>query len=230
MNVGYRYATYMKARVTVARQVHIRIVCEMEVVLAAKSRAETMEENRAKLIGAARKAFAASGFAAASMDTLTAQVGLTRGALYHGFGDKNGLLAAVVAQVDGEMAARARQASETATNPWERLMAEGEAYIGMALDPEIRRIVLLDGPAFLGDPSTWPSQNACLSVTKQAVAELIADDIMKSVDVEAAARLLSGAAFNAALWVGASDEPHVVLPKAIEAFRLMAEGFLANRG
>ena len=85
--------------------------------MAAKRRAETMEENRVKLIGAARKAFAASGFAAASMDDLTAQVGLTRGALYHGFGDKKGLLGAVVAQVDGEMAARARQAGATAADP-----------------------------------------------------------------------------------------------------------------
>jgi AcrR family transcriptional regulator len=189
-----------------------------------------MEENRIKLIGAARKAFTASGFAAASMDDLTAQVGLTRGALYHGFGDKTGLLAAVVAQVDGEMAARARQAGATAANPWERLLAVGEAYIGMALDPEVRRIVLLDGPAFLGDPSRWPSQNACLGITMQTVADLIAEGVMKPVDIEAASRLLSGTAFNAALWVADSDEPHVVLPKAINAFRLMAEGFLASRG
>jgi AcrR family transcriptional regulator len=188
-----------------------------------------MEENRIKLVGAARKAFAASGFAAASMDELTAQVGLTRGALYHGFGDKKGLLAAVVAQVDGEMAARAHQAGTTTADPWERLLAVGEAYIGMALDPEVQRIVLLDGPAFLGDPSRWPSQNACLTVTKQAVADLIAEGVMKPVDIEAASRLLSGTAFNAALWVAATDEPHIVLPKAIEAFRLMAEGFLAKR-
>lgn len=197
--------------------------------MAAKRRAETMEENRIKLIGAARKAFAAAGFAAASMDDLTASVGLTRGALYHGFGNKTGLLAAVVAQVDGEMAARARQAAATAANPWERLLAVAEAYIGMALDPEVRRIVLLDGPAFLGDPSQWPSQNACLSMTKQTVADLIAKGVMKSVDIEAAARLLGGAAFDAALWIAASDEPHIVLPKAIKGFRLMAEGFLASR-
>lgn len=198
--------------------------------MAAKRRAETMEENRIKLLGAARKAFGASGFAAASMDDLTAQVGLTRGALYHGFGDKKGLLAAVVAQVDGEMAARAHQAGATAATPWDRLLAEGVAYIELALEPEVRRIVLLDGPAFLGDPSTWPSQDACLSMTKQAVADLISAGVMKPVDIEAAARLLSGTAFNAALWVAASDQPHSVLPKAIEAFRLMAEGLLTNRG
>ncbi len=198
--------------------------------MAARRRAETMEENRVKLIGAARKAFAASGFAGASMDDLTAEVGLTRGALYHGFGDKKGLLAAVVAQVDGEMAASAQRAGAGAATGWERLIAEGETYIEMALNPEVRRIVLLDGPAVLGDPATWPSQNACLDVMKQAIAKLIAEGVMQAVNVEAASRLLSGAAFNAALWVSSSEKPQTALPQAIAAFRLMAEGFLVRLG
>lgn len=188
-----------------------------------------MEENRGKLIAAGRKAFASEGFAAASMDELTASVGLTRGALYHNFGDKKGLLAAVVAQVDGEMAARARMASVEVGDGWQQLLAEGAAYIAMALDPEVRRIVLLDGPAFLGDPSHWPSQNACLQATKQAVGKLIADGVMKSADIEAAARLLCGAALNAALWVAASDDPQSALPKAVDAFRLMAKGFRSEK-
>lgn len=208
----------------------IRRVFEEGLVVTARRRLETMQENRGKLIAAGRKAFASEGFAAASMDELTASVGLTRGALYHNFGDKKGLLAAVVAQVDGEMAARAREASANAVDDWEQLLAEGAAYIGMALDPEVRRIVLLDGPAFLGDPSHWPSQNACLQATKQAVERLIAEGVMKSADIEAAARLLCGAALNAALWVAASDDPQSVLPKAVDAFRLMAEGFRSERG
>lgn len=195
----------------------------------AKRRIETMEENRARLIAAARRAFAEKGFSAASMDELTADAGLTRGALYHNFGDKKGLLAAVVAQIDGEMAARAKEAGAAAGNDWDGLLAEGEAYIEMALDPEVQRIVLLDGPAFLGDPSQWPSQNACLQVTKQMIAGLVSRRILKPVDVEAAARLLSGAALNAALWVAASDDPRSALPKAIDAFRLMAAGFLAEQ-
>ena len=197
--------------------------------MAAKRRIETMEENRAKLISAARKAFAEKGFAAASMDELTADVGLTRGALYHNFGDKKGLLAAVVAQVDGEMARRAQEAGAAMGSDWEGLLAEGMAYIEMALDPEVQRIVLLDGPAFLGDPSQWPSQNACLQTTKQALAKLISEGMLKPVDVEAAARLLNGAALNAALWVAASAAPRSDLPKAIEAFRLMATGLLAKQ-
>ncbi|MDI7315715.1 TetR/AcrR family transcriptional regulator, partial [Cronobacter sakazakii] len=192
--------------------------------MAAKRRIDTMEENRAKLIAAARKAFAEKGFAAASMDELTASVGLTRGALYHNFGDKKGLLAAVVAQVDGEMAQRAKATAAGVEDPWETLIAEGVAYIRMALDEEVRRIVLLDGPAFLGDPAQWPSQNSCLDATRETVISMMARGIIKPVDADAAARLLNGAALNAALWVAASPEPEEALPKMIEVFTLLAGG------
>lgn len=195
----------------------------------ARRRVEMMEENRAKLVAAARRAFAEKGYAAASMDELTAEAGLTRGALYHNFGDKRGLLAAVVNQIDAEMAARAQEIAARAEDDWEGLLAEGAAYIEMALDPEVQRIVLLDGPAFLGDPSQWPSQNSCLQATTQTVERLIAQGVLKPVDAEAAARLLNGAALNAALWIAASDDPNGVLPKAVEAFRYLATGLLARQ-
>lgn len=196
----------------------------MDVV--ARRRFEMMEETRAKLILAARKAFAEKGYAAASMDDLTADVGLTRGALYHNFGDKRGLLLAVVNQIDAEMAARARAVGSEAENDWDGLMAEGVAYIEMALEPEVQRIVLLDGPAVLGDPSHWPSQNSCLQTTMQKVEALMTQGIIKPVDAEAAARLLNGAALNAALWIAASANPQDVLAKAVEAFRCLAAGLL----
>lgn len=189
-------------------------------------RAERAQENRAKLIAAARRAFATQGYAGASMDEMTADAGLTRGALYHGFGGKAGLFAAVVEQIDGEMAERAHSAALAQESAWEGLLAEAAAYIEMALEPEVRRIVLLDGPAILGDPALWPSQNACLSQTRQTVAELVAGGIMKPVDVEAAARLLSGAAMTAALWLASSDAPHEQLASVVDTYREMASGFL----
>ena len=189
-----------------------------------KRRTETMKENRAKLVMAARKAFAERGFAASSMDELTASVGLTRGALYHNFGDKKGLLAAVVAQMDGEMAQRAKADAAHASDDWERLLAEGVAYIKMALDPEVRRIVLLDGPAFLGDPAQWPSQNNCLESTRHTVKKMLEQGVLKAVDAEAAAHMLNSAAMNAALWVAASSDPEKALPNIIEVFTQLASG------
>ncbi|MFC6631793.1 TetR/AcrR family transcriptional regulator [Microbulbifer taiwanensis] len=189
-------------------------------------RIEKMAENRAKLIVAAREAFADKGYSAASMDDITSAVGLTRGALYHNFGDKRGLLAAVVDQIDSEMALYAQNVGAQAADEWEGLLAEGTAYIEKALEPEIQRIVLLDGPAVLGDPSQWPSQNSCLQTTKQTVEGLISRGTLKNIDSEAAARLLNGAALNAALWVAASPTPKDVLPHAIEAFQALASGLL----
>ena len=193
-----------------------------------RTRSAMMEETRIKLIAAGRRAFAEKGFAASSMDDLTAAADLTRGALYHHFGDKKGLLAAVVAEIDGELAGRARRAGAAAGTGWAALEAQGAAYIEAALDPEVQRIVLLDGPAFLGDPSQWPSQSSCLEETRTALAALSGAGILKPVDLEAAARLLNGAALNAALWVASSDDPAGTLPKALEAFRHLASGLLAE--
>jgi hypothetical protein len=65
-------------------------------------------------------------------------------------------------------------------------------------------------------------------VTKSTVERLIAQGILKPLDPEAAARLLSGAALNAALWIAASQDPQSVMPKAVEAFHALAAGLLVQ--
>ena len=185
-----------------------------------------MAETRKKLIQVARRAFGEYGYAETSMDKLTAEAGLTRGALYHHFGDKKGLFAAVVDQIDSEMASSAQQHLERPDDLWEGLMLEGRTYIEHVLNAEFQRIVLRDGPAVLGDPAHWPSQNKCLQSTRECVEQLLAEGRLKPVDALAAAVLLNGAAMNAALWVASSDGPSQVLPQALQAFEALASGFL----
>lgn len=198
--------------------------------MAPRSRSEMVEGTRARLVGSARRAFATKGYAAASMDELTAEAGLTRGALYYNFGGKEGLLRAVIEQIDAEMLARMAVARDRAGSLWQGLLDESVAYIEMALEPEIQRIVLLDGPAVLGDPSRWPNQLACLRATQQTIEALVATGAVVPVEPEAAARLLNGAALNAALWVASADDPDRVLPSAVEAFRRLVGGLLADKG
>lgn len=185
-----------------------------------------MAETRKKLIEVARRAFAEYGYADTSMDKLTAEAGLTRGALYHHFGDKRGLFAAVVDQIDSEMAEYSQKYLDQPDDLWEGLMLEGRTYIENALNPEFQRIVLRDGPAVLGDPAHWPSQNKCLQSTRECVGQLLVINRIKTVDPEAAAVFLNGAAMNAALWVASSEHPEQVLPEALHAFQLFASGFL----
>lgn len=191
-------------------------------------REQKMAVTRKKLIEVARLAFAEYGYADTSMDKLTAEAGLTRGALYHHFGDKRGLFAAVVDQIDSQMAEYAQQHLEQPDDLWEGLLLEGQTYIQNALNPEFQRIVLRDGPAVLGDPAHWPSQNRCLQSTRECVEQLLTAEQIKIVDPEAAAVLLNGAAMNAALWVASSEYPEQVLPEALNAFKIFASGFLKN--
>ncbi len=65
-----------------------------------------MAETRANLLTTAREHFSRLGYAETSMDEIAASVNLTRGALYHHFGDKQGLFTAVVEQIDSQMNAR----------------------------------------------------------------------------------------------------------------------------
>ncbi|WP_104471749.1 TetR/AcrR family transcriptional regulator [Acinetobacter indicus] len=185
-----------------------------------------MAETRKRLIDVARQAFATYGYAETSMDKLTAEAGFTRGALYHHFGDKRGLFAAVVDQIDSEMAEQAKQQLQYPEDVWEGLIREGRTYIENALNIEFQRIVLRDGPAVLGDPAHWPSQNKCLASTRECIVQLLAQDRLKPVDPQAAAVLLNGAAMNAALWVASSESPEQVLAQALHAFELFASGFL----
>ncbi len=191
-------------------------------------REQKMAETRKKLIEVARRAFAEYGYADTSMDKLTAEAGLTRGALYHHFGDKRGLFAAVVDQIDSQMAEYAQQHLEQPDDLWEGLLLEGQTYIQNALNPEFQRIVLRDGPAVLGDPAHWPSQNRCLQSTRKCVEQLLTAERIKIVDSEAAAVLLNGAAMNAALWVASSEYPEQALPEALNAFKIFASGFLKD--
>jgi AcrR family transcriptional regulator len=193
-----------------------------------RPRKEMIAETRAKLLGAARRAFGSVGYADASMDDFTAAAGLTRGALYHHFGDKKGLLEAVIAEIDAEMSERLRAVSAKARDPWRAFVDENIAYIEMALEPEIQRIVMRDGPAVLGDPSTWPSQSECIRSMTEHLKELQSKRLIVDVDPEATARLLSGASLHAAQWIANSDDPKATSKRAVKAFKALLEGLLVQ--
>ncbi|MFD2265029.1 TetR/AcrR family transcriptional regulator [Lacibacterium aquatile] len=189
-----------------------------------KSRQEMIAETRAKLIAAGRHAFGTVGYADSSMDDFTTEAGLTRGALYHHFGDKKGLLQAVVHQIDSEMSQRLKEISERTPDAWQGVLDEWVGYIEMALEPEIQRIMFRDGPAVLGDISQWENNNCCVMVLKERLDALKADGKLIDIDTESAARLINGASSHAATWIASSDNPQETSQKAVAAFRDLLEG------
>ncbi len=219
------YIMYVINVLTYALHVNVPVI-DKESLMARQKRAEMIASTRSKLIAAARKAFAEKGYAETAMEDLTADAELTRGALYHHFGGKKGLLEAVIAQIDEESSAHLRAVVEQASTPWEGFVEESVEWIKLALNPEIQRIVLLDGPAVLGDPARTASQSACLASTMRSIQALIDQNVVKPVDAQATAYLVNGAALNASLWIAGAADPQKASTQAIASFRILLSGLL----
>ena len=190
----------------------------------ARPRTEMIAKTRAKLIAAGRHAFGRIGYAEASMDDFTGEAGLTRGALYHHFGDKKGLLQAVLLEIDAEMTERLNKVSASAPTRWQGFVDECAAYIEMALEPEIQRIMFRDGPAVLGDISQWQNTPGCIAALSHSLDRLKADGEIIDIDTETAARLINGASSHMALWIANAEKPEAVSKRAVAGFRTMLEG------
>jgi len=194
--------------------------------MARQKRADMIAITRSKLIAAGRKAFASKGYADTAMEDLTADVELTRGALYHHFGGKKGLFEAVIAQIDAESAERLRTVVAQAATPWEGFVEECVAWVELALEPEIQRIVLMDGPSVLGDTARRASQTRCLLNTMRSIQDLIDHKIIKPVDAQATAYLVNGAALNASLWIASAGDPQLASIETVASFRVLLSGLL----
>ncbi|MEI7238009.1 TetR family transcriptional regulator [Pectobacterium brasiliense] len=191
-----------------------------------RTRAE-MEETRATLLATARKVFSERGYADTSMDDLTAQASLTRGALYHHFGDKKGLLAAVVEQIDAEMDERLRVISDTAEDAWDGFRRRCRAYLEMALEPEIQRIVLRDARAVLGGASP-DSQRHCVESMQRLIDNLIRQGVVADADPQALASLIYGSLAEAAFWIADGEDGNARLAQGVAALELLLRGLLVK--
>lgn len=190
-----------------------------------QSRASMIEATRAKLVVAGRRAFAAQGYAQASMDELTAQAGLTRGALYHHFGGKPGLLAAVVAQMDAEMDERLEAVLQTHADPWEGFLAYCRAYLAMAQEAEIRRIVLQDARSVLTGTDQGEQHRKCIQFVANYLQGLMEQGVIVRASPQALARVLNGCLVEAAFWIAEEGAPASRLADAMQALELMLQGW-----
>ncbi|MFT0211500.1 TetR/AcrR family transcriptional regulator [Pseudomonas sp. F1_0610] len=180
------------------------------------------EETRSKLLHAARQAFTEKGFANTAMDELTANVGLTRGALYHHFGDKKGLLAAVVRQIDQEIDTQLAAISQNTADKWEAFVQRCLVYLKLVQQPQVQRIVLLDARTVLGHSHLADSQ--CVLTMQHLLEELIEAKLIQATPTPALAQMLLGALEQGALWVAQSKQTKTALAQAEQAMLTLLSG------
>jgi AcrR family transcriptional regulator len=108
------------------------------------------EATRGQLIAIATRMFAEHGYEDTSIETVLREAGVSRGSLYHHFPSKEALFEAVAEEVETSVGAQTLAAASGAEGPVEALRAGFLAWIRLAGDPVVRRILLIDGPSVLG--------------------------------------------------------------------------------
>lgn len=170
-----------------------------------RSQAIRRDATTARLIAAARRSFATDGYGPSAMETICAAAGVTRGALYHHFGSKEGLLEAVVIQIDAEISDRLAAEEKRHADPWDGFRACCALWLEQARDPEIQRIFLRDAPAVLGQRMRDLDEVSAIVELRLALRDLMRAGRIRAGDPEVLARMLNGALVDAALWVAAAD-------------------------
>jgi AcrR family transcriptional regulator len=173
-----------------------------------RTQAERSAATKDALISSARELFAERGFAGAGREDIVERAGVTRGALHHHFGGKEGLFLAVVESVHREMFERIATAAMSATDPMDQLRRGCAAFLDSAMDPAVRRIVLLDAPAVLG----WHARREidvahALGLVIEGLNAAMDSGAIERRPVEVLAHLLLGALNEAAMLVANSDDP-----------------------
>jgi AcrR family transcriptional regulator len=167
------------------------------------------EATRAALVAAARPLFAERGFAGVGTEEIVRAAGVTRGALYHQFADKRELFAAVFEQVEAEVTQRTARAAVAsgAADPLAVLRVGAAAWLDACSEPEVQRIVLLDGPSVLGwDAWREIGMRYGLGLVENELREAIDAGVLEPQPTRALAHVLMGAIDEAALYVATAED------------------------
>jgi AcrR family transcriptional regulator len=176
-----------------------------------RTQADRTAATCAALVAAARPLFAEHGFAGVGTETIVKQAAVSRGALYHHFADKTELFAAVLNQVEGEVAGElaAVVLADGADADFVEAMTRAiDVWLDACERPEVQRIVLLDGPSVLGW-SRWRAicEPHILGLVEAALSQAMADGTIDALPVKPLAHVLLSVADEAALYVHSASDP-----------------------
>ncbi len=190
-----------------------------------RTKAEQRAATTRRLLQVGREVFAEQGYAGASTEEIVRRAGVTRGALYHHFADKQALFAAVLADVQRDVAHRIEEAADQESGRWGQLRAGCRAFLAASLDPHVQRIMLLDAPAVLGWEA-WRRLDAehAMRLLREGLDALVAEGGISPQPVEPLTHLLSGAMNEAALWIARSPRTEQALAEATVALDHLLEG------
>lgn len=167
-----------------------------------------VEDSRVAIVAAGREFFGTRGYAQTSLVDVARAANVTKGAVYHHFGSKQGLFQRVYEAVDLEAQLRARSEAVLDGKPLDVVRSVVSAYLDIALDPIVQRITLIDAPAVLGPLPAGPIhlQRGFTDFRDFISAAIDAGDV-RPVDPDGMALVIRGACVQGGLYIAHAPDP-----------------------
>ena len=194
-----------------------------------RSQEDRTRSTQALLIATARRLFAERGYAHVSADEIVSAAGLSRGALYHHYADKRGLMRAVFEQLETEIADEITASIENAPSTLEAITAALGTFLTICQRPEVIQLGLTDAPAVLGWQQ-WRQIEAehGLGLTVDWLQRAAEEGLLVPLPIPVLAQLVLSAAIEAALVIAHADDPNAARAEAETALLAMLSGLLAQ--
>jgi len=176
------------------------------------------EATRGQLIAIARRMFADRGYEDTSIEAVLKEAGVSRGSLYHHFASKEALFEAVAEDVETSVGEQTLAAAAGSEGPVAALRAGFLAWIRLAGDPVVRRILLIDAPSVLGW-ERWRSmeEDHALGLIR-AVLQVIAEEgKLRPELVGTLAHVLLASVNEVALLVARSQDQEAAMKAGADA-------------
>ena len=174
-------------------------------------KAEQAALTRGELLRVSRELFTAKGFGHTGTEEIVAAAGVTMGALYYHFKDKKNLFEVVFDEVAAEEAREVRETAAKHADAWEGFVAGCLAAVDFCRRPEMRQIVLLDGPSVL-------AREIIRRPSIEAILEPIPDSgLIQELSRRQVVRLIDGVLHEAGLAVSkAGPEEYQATREVVE--------------
>ena len=170
-------------------------------------KAEQSESTRNALIDAARGLFSERGYAAVPTEEIVQAAGVTRGALYHHFRDKQDLFGEVVERLEQEVLERVAAAAIEVQDPWEQQVTAVGAFLDCCLDPAVQRVILTDAPSVMG-LHAWREIEARygLALVRGGLQAMVDAGLVAEQPLDPLAHMLLGAMQEAGLLIAHAED------------------------
>jgi len=188
-----------------------------------RTQAERRAETRAAVLESACRLFGSKGYADTSLEEIATSCGVTIRPIYHYFGNKKQLFAAVNERMEERIVESIQASAESASE--DPILSDWRAFLDRCREPDLRRIVLIDSPNVLGRDRWTDSAVTVAAAGRLRASQGEADDVRGRL----VARMLMGAFAEAALAIAESDDPERWSREADEVVRRLA-GAVAEMG